>query len=132
MANYNFDTDYEMEENTEDLDIFLDDYQEEQEEQNVQQEEPTSSILDSEATSSSANTDTKKQRSWVWAYFTGEKNGKKARCNICNAYIITNKGSTSGLSRHLKNKHPLSIQKNKNQPTLQETLQNNPIPVSYI
>jgi hypothetical protein len=139
MASY--DSDFEMDENTGDLDISLDDYQEEQniqeeqeeqEEQNMQHEELSSpSILDSEA-SSSTNTTTKKQRSWVWAHFTFDKNIKKARCNICNAYIVVNKGSTSGMARHLNKVHPFSVQKNKNQSTLQETLQNIPIPVSYI
>jgi BED zinc finger len=132
MASYSYDSDFEMGENTGNLNMSLNDYQEEQEEQYLQQEESTSSILDSETTSSPANTDTKKLRSWVWTHFTYDKNIKKAQCNICKTYIITNKGSTSGLSRHLKNMHLLIIQKNKNQLTLQETLQNIPIPVSYI
>ena len=132
MINYNYESDFEMDEDTGDLDISLDGYQEEQEEQYIQQEESISSILDSEATSSSTNTNTKKQRSWVWAHFTYDENIKKARCNICNTYIISNKGSTLGMSKHLKNIHPLTIKKNKNQLTLQETIQNIPIPVSYI
>ena len=131
MASYNFDSDYEMEENSGDLDMSLESYQEEQEEQNVQHDELTPSILDSETASSSKNTGIKK-RSWVWTHFTFNENIKKAQCNICKAFVVTNKGSTSGMSKHLKNKHPLTIQKKKTQLTLQETILNIPIPVSYI
>ena len=42
------------------------------------------------------------KRSWVWAYFTYDKTIQKARCNYCKVLICTNKGSTSGMSTHMK------------------------------
>lgn len=140
----NYDSDFEMEGYSGDHDMSLDSYQEEQQEQQEQQE-LTSNIFESEVASSSAGTNilgsetasssaskNTKKRSWVWAHFTYDENIKKACCNICKALIVTSKGSTTGMSKHLKNKHPLTIQKKKNQLTLQETIQNIPIPVSYI
>jgi hypothetical protein len=45
------------------------------------------------------------KRSWVWNHFTFDSNTKKAQCNHCQALITINKGSTSGLISHVKSKH---------------------------
>lgn len=89
-------------------------------------------ILDSETASSSTSSSSKKFRSWVWAHFTFNDNVKKPQCNYCNIFIQANKGSTTGMAKHLKNKHPLRIQENKQQLTLKETMQNVSIPVSNL
>lgn len=45
------------------------------------------------------------KRSWVWNHFAFDENTKKAQCNYCKAFITVNKGSTSGMSSHVKSKH---------------------------
>ena len=55
------------------------------------------------------------KRSWVWAYFTYDKTIQKARCNYCKVLICTNKGSTSGMSTHMKTKHKISKNGGENQ-----------------
>lgn len=54
--------------------------------------------------------------SFVWQHFTKDtnyKDNKKAKCNHCNKAYICTGGSTSGLTKHLKNVH--NIMKNQNQ-----------------
>ena len=92
----------------------------------------SSEILDNEIASTSTNSSSKKYRSWVWIHFTYNENIQKPQCNYCNQFIQSNKGSTTGMAKHLKNKHPLRIEKNNQQLTLEETIQNKLIPVSYI
>ena len=48
------------------------------------------------------------KRSWVWNYFTFDENTKKAQCNYCQALIAMNKGSTSGMSGHIKSQHKIT------------------------
>ncbi|CAB4380865.1 unnamed protein product [Rhizophagus irregularis] len=70
------------------------------------------------------------KHSWVWNHFTYNNTVKKARCNHCKTLISNNKGSTSGMSSHVRSKHRLLIDendnsnKNKKQITLQESFQN--------
>ncbi|CAB4473071.1 unnamed protein product [Rhizophagus irregularis] len=70
------------------------------------------------------------KHSWVWNHFTYDNTVKKARCNHCKTLISNNKGSTSGMSSHVRSKHRLLIDendnsnKNKKQITLQESFQN--------
>lgn len=89
-------------------------------------------ILDNETASTSTNSSSKKFRSWVWAHFTFNENIQKPQCNYCKIPIQSNKGSTTGMAKHLKNKHPLKIQENNQQLTLEQTMQNILTPVSYI
>jgi hypothetical protein len=73
------------------------------------------------------NTRSSSKRSWVWAYFTYDKTVERARCNSCKALIVCNKGSTSGLSTHLGNKHKIKKEtkdKGKKQLTLPEVVKN--------
>lgn len=86
-------------------------------------------ISDSEAGSVSTNTSAKKHRSWVWEHFTLDDNLKKPQCNYCKIHVSASKGSTSGMSKHIKSKHPLKTPQN-NQLTLHETMENIPILVS--
>ncbi|PKY58374.1 hypothetical protein RhiirA4_480239 [Rhizophagus irregularis] len=59
-----------------------------------------------------------------------EEEKDKAQCNHCKTLISNNKGSTSGMSSHVRSKHRLLIDendnsnKNKKQITLQESFQN--------
>ena|SRR5436309_2137222 len=48
------------------------------------------------------------KRSWVWNHFTFDENTKKAQCNYCQALIAMNKGSTSGMSGHIKSQHKIT------------------------
>ena len=48
------------------------------------------------------------KRSWVWNHFTFDENTKKAQCNYCQALIAMNKGSTSGMSSHIKSQHGIT------------------------
>ncbi len=51
------------------------------------------------------------KRSWVWNHFTFNENTKKAQCNYCQALIAINRGSTSGMSGHIKSKHKITKEK---------------------
>lgn len=70
------------------------------------------------------------KHSWVWNHFTYDNTAKKSRCNHCRTLISSNKGSTSGMSSHIRSKHKLLIDENvksnqnKKQITLQESFQN--------
>lgn len=72
------------------------------------------------------------KHSWVWNHFTYDNTVKKARCDHCRILITNNKGSTSGMSSHMKSKHKLLIDENngsnqskkQKQITLQESFQN--------
>jgi len=48
------------------------------------------------------------KRSWVWGHYVFDENTKKSQCNHCKAFIAINKGSTSGMSNHLKSKHGIT------------------------
>ena len=79
------------------------------------------------------NTRNNTKRSWAWAHFVFDDVIKKACCNYCKALIICNKGSTSGLISHLKNKHNLTKEKSQQrQPTLHEVINNSAEPVVSI
>ena len=68
-----------------------------------------------------------RKRSWVWNYFLFDDNVKKARCNLCKTLITISKGSTTGMSNHMKSRHKITKDGNeerKNQLTLQESIQN--------
>jgi hypothetical protein len=86
-------------------------------------------ISNSETESTSTNTSTKKQRSWVWEHFTLDDNLNKPQCNYCKIHVSASKGSTTGMSKHIKSKHPLKMPKNS-QLTLHETMENISILVS--
>ena len=45
--------------------------------------------------------------SFAWQYFKKDVKGESAVCKECNAHIKCRGWSTSGLIRHLKNKHNL-------------------------
>jgi len=51
-----------------------------------------------------------KKKSRVWIYFEEDENQRLAICKLCNLKIsrggIGKHASTSGMSNHLKNKHP--------------------------
>ena len=71
------------------------------------------------------------KRSWVWNHFTFDENTKKAQCNHCQTFITINKGSTSGMSGHIKSKHGITkdIEKqderqNERQHETQKTIEN--------
>ena len=86
-------------------------------------------ISDSETGSVSTNTSAKKHRSWIWEHFTLNNNLKKPQCNYCKVYVSTSKGSTSGISKHIKSKYSLKTPQNS-QLTLYEIIKNVPILVS--
>jgi hypothetical protein len=48
------------------------------------------------------------KRSWVWNHFTFDEDTKKAKCNYCQTLIAINRGSTSGMSGHIKSKHRIT------------------------
>lgn len=75
---------------------------------NINEEEQVQD--DNHETDNENESTTTKKRSWVW-----EHSLKKARCNICKALITTSKGSTTGMSNHLKTKHKLSKDSNEKQ-----------------
>ena|SRR5205085_1745911 len=82
---------------------------------------------------------TAKKRSWVWEYFSSDNISKKSRCSLCKTLITTSKGSTTGMSNHLRSKHKITKDSDNNnnqskqrQLTLQEVIQNPNINVSLI
>lgn len=85
-----------------DQDMFFNDYQVHE---NIE-------ISDSETASVSTNTSAKKHRSWVWEHFTFDDDLKKPQCNYCKIHVSANMGSTTGMSKHIKSKHPLKMPKN--------------------
>ena len=103
------------------------DNEEDNEEKNTEEEEEKDEI--DEKSSST-------KRSWVWDHFTFDATAKKARCNYCKVLICTNKGSTSGMSNHIKSKHKITKNGNEmlqqKQLTLQESFQNSAEMVSLI
>ncbi len=75
------------------------------------------------------NTTTSGKRSWVWEHYTNDDTTKKARCNHCKTLITINKGSTSGMSSHLRSRHKIERGQEQEdsgskQLTLQESLRN--------
>ena len=55
-----------------------------------------------------SNLTTTSKRSWVWNHFTFDENTKKAQYNYCQILIVINRGSTSGMSGHIKSKHGIT------------------------
>ena len=55
-----------------------------------------------------SNLTTTSKRSWVWNHFTFDENTKKAQCNYCQILIVINRSSTSGMSGHIKSKHGIT------------------------
>jgi hypothetical protein len=102
-----------------DQDIFTSDYQFHKD----------AEISDSETGSVSTSTSDKKHQSWVWEHFILDENLKKPQCNYCKVHVSASKGSTTGMSKHIKSKHLLKTPKN-NQLTLHEAIENIPILVS--
>ena len=43
-----------------------------------------------------------------WNHFTFDENMKKAQCNHCQSFIAISKGSTSGMLGHIKSKHGIT------------------------
>lgn len=86
-------------------------------------------ISNSETGSISTNTSVKKHRSWVWEHFTLDDNSNKPQCNYCKIHVSASKGSTTGMSKHIKSKHPLKMPQNS-QLTLHETIENITVLVS--
>ena len=72
----------------------------------------------------------KTKRSWVWDHFTYVESIKKAKCHYCKNLFICNKGSTSGLSNHIKNKHKITKDQGKKQLTIHEAISNSNVTVS--
>ncbi|CAB5364884.1 unnamed protein product [Rhizophagus irregularis] len=64
------------------------------------------------------------KRSWVWGHFKYKDLLKKAKCDYCKSLICCNKGSTTGLSNHLKSKHNITKNQEKNQLTIHEVINN--------
>ena len=51
-----------------------------------------------------------RHRSYVWKHFLHSKSRQMAKCKWCGQlWQNSGCGSTSGMSRHLKSKHPTSI-----------------------
>ena len=76
------------------------------------------------------NTRCSTKRSWVWQHFKFEDTVKKAKCNYCKTLISCNKGSTTGLSSHLKSKHSLKKNQERGQLTLHDVVNNSETIVS--
>lgn len=96
-------------------------------ERNIEEQQQNESNIDEEEDVDKNSSSSK--HSWIWNHFIYDNNVKKARCNHCKTLISNNKGSTSGMSSHLKSKHRLLIDENdshqnKKQITLQESFQN--------
>ena len=72
------------------------------------------------------------KRSWVWEHFNFDNTVKKAVCNYCKALIVCNKGSTTGLSNHLKSKHLITKSQGKKQLTIHEVIDNSKEVVSIM
>jgi hypothetical protein len=102
---------------------------EEENERNIEDQQQNESDIGEEEDVDKKSSSSK--HSWVWNHFTYENTVKKARCNHCKTLISNNKGSTSGMSSHMRCKHKLlmdendkSNQNHKKQITLQESFQN--------
>jgi BED zinc finger len=97
-------------------------------ERNIEEQQQNESDIEEEKEVDEKSSSSK--HSWVWNHFTYDTAVKKARCNHCKTLISNNKGSTSGMSSHVKSKHKLLIDENdksnqnKKQTTLQESFQN--------
>lgn len=70
------------------------------------------------------------KRSWVWNHFTFDENTKKAQCNYCQVLIAINRGSTSGMSGHIKSKHRITKDGERQDETQGETQRSIEIAVS--
>lgn len=49
----------------------------------------------------------------VWYFFRKERKGNRAECKDCDKIIISNKGSTSGMIKHLLTKHGVDLKEEK-------------------
>jgi hypothetical protein len=117
-----------------DMDNYEKDHEKDNEEDNDNNEKNTDEEDDEKDEIDEKSSSTK--RSWVWDHFTFNITSKKSRCNYCKALICTNKGSTSGMSNHVKSKHKITKNGNEmlqqKQLILQESLQNSAETVSLI
>jgi BED zinc finger len=111
-------------ENDDDMEIIIEENEEINEED--QQQIPNEDHEIERENEEEINTSISKKRSWVWNYFSYNKELQKSRCNLCKALITSSKGSTTGMSNHLKSKHSITKngkEKQQKQLTLQESIQ---------
>jgi len=119
--NLNLDNERDSSNSTDDENNFDEDMDIINEEEQIQAD-------DYEIDRENENENTTRKRSWVWSHFSFDNTLKKARCNLCKALITTSKGSTTGMSNHMKTKHKITKDgneqnQNQRQLTLQESLQ---------
>ena len=73
-------------------------------------ETPTPQTPSSQVSTSSASV-SRKQTSWIWQHFIGDKEKEKAVCGVCNESLSWKTGKenngTGHLSRHLNNRHKI-------------------------
>ena len=95
-------------------------------ERNIEEQQQNESDIEDDVDKKSSSS----KHSWVWNHFIYSNTVNKAQCNYCKTLISNNKGSTSGMSSHMRSKHRLLIDENnksnqnKKQITLQESFQN--------
>jgi hypothetical protein len=118
----------EVESETEENQAECEDAAENEEEQIEKNNEHEIEDLQAEET----NTKHKNKRSWVWDHFTYDEIVKKAKCIHCKVLIVCNRGSTSGMASHIKSKHKLTKEKEKNQLTMRDFVNNSEVIVSII
>ena len=120
-------TDEEMEEEVEEEVPVEEEVDEEVDEENQNEEGDEHEVEQDEGNNTKRNTN---KRSWVWEHFKFEDSAKKARCNYCKSLISCNKGSTTGLSNHLKSKYSLTKDQGRGQLTIREVINNSKAIVS--
>ncbi|CAB4493214.1 unnamed protein product [Rhizophagus irregularis] len=76
--------------------------EEEIDEENNGDESEVSEVEEDEENNIRPSSRNTNKRSWVWGHFKYEDSLKKAKCDYCKSLICCNKGSTTGLSNHLK------------------------------
>jgi hypothetical protein len=118
----------EVESETEENQAECEDAAENEEEQIEKNNEHEIEDLQAEET----NTKHKNKRSWVWDHFTYDEIVKKAKCIHCKVLIVCSRGSTSGMANHIKSKYKLTKEKEKNQLTMRDFVNNSEVIVSII
>ncbi|PKB97014.1 hypothetical protein RhiirA5_433868 [Rhizophagus irregularis] len=98
--------------------------EEEIDEENNGDESEVSEVEEDEENDTRLSSHNTNKRSWVWGHFKYEDSLKKAKCDYCKSLICCNKGSTTGLSNHLKSKHNITKNQEKNQLTIHEVINN--------
>ncbi|CAB5217378.1 unnamed protein product [Rhizophagus irregularis] len=98
--------------------------EEEIDEENNGDESEVSEVEEDEENDTRPSSRNTNKRSWVWGHFKYEDSLKKAKCDYCKSLICCNKGSTTGLSNHLKSKHNITKNQEKNQLTIHEVINN--------